>query len=217
MEPLFQTLAVALTPQLRQMPPAPFEREALQRVYFDVNRIRPYSQFVFLPGDSGAQMMNGPHDRVVVTPQLVQLFVAVDSTIGRARELAMDILKTVAERLRLDTFLQLGVNVTAHVPSPGDRPDARGFVKEQILKGSPDPEELGAGFYAGGVKFRRFDDTSSREENLSIEPLVTDHTHLWVNYNIQLAEPIVDLQLVADRIDEAFSFVSGPAMSILEA
>jgi hypothetical protein len=218
MEPLFRNIVVGLVPQARQMPPAPFEREELQRTFFDVNRAKAYSQFSFLPGDSGAQLMNNPTDRLVITPTLIQFFGAVDSTAGRAREECIEVLGKVAERLRLEQFVQGAVDVTAHVPAPGARPDARLFVKEQLLGGKDHADELGAEFFAGGVKFRRAaGEQPTRDENLSVEPLVADNNYLWVNYNVQIFEPISGLDAVATWIEEAFDFVSGPAMSILEA
>jgi hypothetical protein len=219
MEPLFRNLVIGLVPQMRQIPPSPFDRETLQRAFVDVNRVKPFSQFVFLPGDSGAQMLNSQEDRLVLTPQLVQYFATVDSTVGRTREVALEVLKTVADRLKLDLFVQIGVDVTGHAPAPGDRPDARLFLREQLLKGSTHADELGADFFAAGIKFRRFDDpaTPTKDENLSIEPLLLDNSYLWINYSVQRVETVKDLDVVAEWIDDAFNFVSGPTMTILEA
>lgn len=217
MDPLFRSLAVALVPQPRQPQPSAPDRETLQRVYFDVNRVRPYSQFSFLPGDSGAQMTNGPQDRIVVTGQLIQYFGTVDSTAGRAREVAIEVLRAISERMKFGHFVQTGITVIAHVPAPGERPDAREFVKEQLLKGSPSPEELGADFFTGGLKFRRLHEDGTGGAELSIEPLLDDNAYLWVNYNVQTAVPVQELDPVASAIDDAFAFVAGPTMSILEA
>jgi hypothetical protein len=218
MEPLFRNINVGLVPQARQLPVAPFEREELQRVFFDVNRVKVYSQFSFLPGDNGAQLANSPSDRVVVTPSLVQYFGVVDSTSGKAREECIEVLKAIAERLKLEQYVQGGVDVIAHVPAPGEVPDARLFVKERLLRGSEHAEELGPDFFVGGVKFMRVpEDPATRLETLSIEPFAADNHFLWVAYSVQIFELIIGLDPVRSWIDEAFAFVGGPAMSVLEA
>jgi hypothetical protein len=215
-QPQFRSLVVALVPQPRQVPPTPYEREELQRVFFDVNRVKTFSQFAFLPGDSGAQILNSPHDRVAVTPQLVQIHTPVELTAGRVREETIEVLSAITERLKLESFVQGAIDVTAHAAAPGELPDAQAFVRERLLRGADHATELGADFFVGGVKFRRSSPTT-RDENLSIEPLVADNHYLWVNYNIQIFEPVTGLDRVAEWIDSAFDFVTGPAMSILEA
>jgi hypothetical protein len=215
MQPLFRHLVIGLAPQPRTVPVTPFDREELQRAFFDVNRVRPYSQFTFLPGDSGAQFINGPQDRIVITPSLIQMFGVIDSTAERARQVAVDSLEAVAERLKLERYHQTGIEVEAHVPAPGERPDAAAFVREHLLRGSTHAEELGADFIAGGVKYRRM--SAARDENLLIEPLVADNNFIFVDYHIQIIESITGLDAVAEWVNDAFSFVSGPTMSILEA
>jgi hypothetical protein len=106
MQPLFSALIVGLVPQLTQVPAPPFEREALQKVFFEVSRDFPYSQFGLLPGDQGAQLLNPPHDRVLLQPALLQVQSPIgsgpnDVTAERAREKATTVLSTAAERLEV--------------------------------------------------------------------------------------------------------------------
>ncbi len=73
MEALFKSAVVGLVPQPTQVPPAPYRREDLHRVFGDINRDYPYQQFGFLPGDAGAQLVNGPDDTVMIQPALLQV------------------------------------------------------------------------------------------------------------------------------------------------
>lgn len=205
---------VGLVPQPRQVPPAPFDKEDLQRVFFDVNRVHSYSQFAFLPGESGAQLTNSLEDRVLVTPGLVQLVLPVPMTGERARQTAVDVFKAVCERLKLDQFIQAGIKIVAHFSAPGEHPDARAFVSERLMAGSERVAELGPDFFGGGVKYRRI--AGEREDNLLIEPWVADNQFIWVDYDVQRMGPFAGLDGVSEWIDDAFEFVRGPAKAILE-
>ena len=221
MEPLFKSLVVGLVPQPRQVPPAPFEKEELQRVFFDVNRVRPYSQFAFLPADSGAQMNNGLEDRILITPGLLQVVIPVSLTSERAREASADVLRAIVERLKLEQYIQCGIKVVAHAAAPGERPDARAFVAEQLMIGGDRAAELGPDFFGGGVKFRRIIEGrhvgEGGEANLLIEPFVADNQYIWIDYDIQRIGGFDDLDDVSEWVDDAFGFVKGPVMALLEA
>ncbi len=215
MEPLFRSLVVGLAPQPKQIPPAPFDKEELQRVFVEVNRITSYTQFSFLPGDSGAQLLNSAEDRVLITPGLIQLFALVSLTAERTRETAVQVLEAICTRLKVDTFLQCGLKVIAHVPAPGERPDARAFISEHFLRGAPSEKDLGPDFFAGGVKYRSF--TQTEDQNLLIEPLAADNQFVYIDYDVQRVQPVGGLDAVSEWIGDAFGFVSGPTMGILEA
>jgi hypothetical protein len=216
-EPLFSSLVVGLVPQPRQTQPGSFTKEELQRVFVDVTRSYAYAQFAFLPIDGGAQLLNSPDDRVLIQPMLFQVVTEVDLTAERARQKASDVLSTISGRLGVDGFFQTGIKVVARVLAPGQNPDARAFVSDQLM-GTGRAEELGPTFFGGGVKYRSFKEAEGCEENLLIEPLVadTENKHLWVDYDVQRHRPVQGLETVAEWIDEAFEFIRGPTMALLE-
>jgi hypothetical protein len=224
MEPLFKSLVVALVPQPRQMPPSPFEAEDLQRVYMDVTRSYSYQQFGYLPGDLGAQLINAPDDMVLLQPGVFQVTARMDGsavlTTDTARAKVISILRTASSRLKVDSFLQCTIRVVAHVGAPGPVPDAKAYVSEQLMGGSDQAAILGGDYFGGGIRFRRVAAGNSGEESLNIEPFLQDNTFIFVQHDIsRTAAPqaINSLDQVATWIEEAFEFVTGPSMSLLEA
>lgn len=215
MDALFRNLVVGVIPQPSQFPPAPFDRERLQRAYMEVSRVHPYEQFGFLPADQGAQFLNPPEDRVLVQPGLLQVVTPLESTPERGREKVIAVLRTLGERLTIAQFVQCGVKVVAHVPAPEG--GARAFVADRLMSGQQERlEELGPGFFGGGVKYRRYDASARREAVLLIEPLLSDDNFIWIDYDYQTVMPFDDLALVGQTIDEAFDFVRVRAMKVLE-
>lgn len=165
-------------------------------------------------------MSNSPDDAFVVQTTVLQFRRPIGSTVQHAREEAMGVLRAAARRLNLQHFGQIGLKVVAHVPAPGASPDAKMFVAEKLLhEGSSAVSELGPTFFAGGVKYRSMQPSGqgSREEVLLFEPLVADNSYVFVDYDLQVREQLDDLERVANFADEAFDFVRGPAMRILEA
>ena len=119
MDPLFRQLTVGVVPVPTQVPPKPFDRDDLQKVFFDVSRDFPYSQFGLLPADQGAQLLNPPGDRVLLQPQLLQVQTPLGSgttemTAERAREKATMVLNKAAERLGVRGFLACGIKVICY-------------------------------------------------------------------------------------------------------
>ncbi|MFL5782446.1 MAG: hypothetical protein ACJ760_14110 [Thermoleophilaceae bacterium] len=215
MEPLFQNLIVAVVPQPRQVPPPPLVREDLHRLFSEVTRDHAYAQFSFLPGDQGAQFANSGEDAVIVQPGLARVQTPV-MTREAAGNKATSILQATAKRLQFDTFIAGGIKVIATVPAPGAKPDAKGFVTEQLIRGGDQAQDLGPNFFGGGVKYRSIDQVTGIEEVLLIEPFVNDNTLLFVDYDVQRNFPFKGLDELADWIEAAFSFVAGPTMGILE-
>ena len=218
MEPLFKNVVVGLVPQPRQIPPPPFRKEDLQRLYVDITRDYPYQQFSFLPADAGAQLVNPPEDAVVIQPGLLQIQAKIELTTEAVREKCMAVFRATVERLNIESFLQCGIKVVAHVAAPGASPDAKAFVAQQLMQGQERVEELPAGFFGGGVKYRRLD--AEREDNLLIEPFIHDNEFVFIDYDVArvvTGQPFQGIDHVATWLDEDFSFVSGHAMSLLQA
>jgi hypothetical protein len=218
-EPLFKAVVLGLVPQPRQVPPAPFRREDLQRLFVDITREHNYQHFAFLPADAGAQLENSPDERIVVQPGLIQIQDRIDLTPEQAREKCAWIARKIAERLDIEAFLQCGIKVVCHVAAPGANADAKTFVSERLMRGAEQAAELGTGFFGGGVKFRRIDEAQGREENLLIEPFIRDTKFVFIDYDVGRAatgQPFGDLDDVATWVDEAFAFVRGPTMTLLE-
>jgi hypothetical protein len=215
MEALFRHLVVGVVPQPRQVPPAPFRNEDLQRVFTEVGRDYPYQQFSFLPGEGGAQLANSPEDVVLIQPGLLQVRTPV-MTPEQARQKVVTIMEAVAKRLELREFLACGIKVVSHVPAPGGQPDAKAFVTQQLMKPGEQAEDLGPGFFGGGIKYRRFDEAEGlMEEVLLIEPFVGDNAYLFIDYDVQRRAPFRGLDELSGWIDDAFEFVRGPTMTIL--
>jgi hypothetical protein len=216
MEPLFRHLVIGLVPQPTQIPPAPFPAEDLQRAYFDVSRMHPYQQFGLLPGDGGAHFLNSPDDSVTVQPALLQVRTPIELTAERAREKVVDVVRGVTQRLGIESYFQTGIKVVAHVSAPGESPSARAFVAERLMQGADRIDELGPSFFAGGLKYWSLEAGDSFEQVLLVEPLLRDDRWLFVDYDAQRRSPSDGSQL-GEWIADAFKFVSGPAMRLLEA
>jgi hypothetical protein len=200
------------------MPPVAFEPDDLQRVYMEVTRDYAYQQFSFLPADGGAQFGNAANDNVIIQPDLIQITTPVDLSAEQVRDKTVVILKKACERLGIKAFIQCGIQVVAHVPAPGAQPSAKVFVSDRLMSGQERVTELGAGFFGGGVKYRRFDEETFKEENLLVEPFVQDDSFIFVSYDVGRAaqEGFRDSAEVGTWIDEAFSFIRQETMSILE-
>jgi hypothetical protein len=219
MEPLFRTFVVGLVPQLVKMPPEPFEREALQRAFFDISRFRRYQHLGFLADGGSAQFTNSPDDRILVQPDLIQVALPVESTMQRAREDALGVVGPVVDRLQLRDFVQVGINVTAHVPLPPPLQSAREFVDQRFVARGEHVDELGSGFFVGGLKYRSADATAqpAREDVLLVEPLLADDKFIWLNYDVGRFGAFAGTDSLGEWIDDAFSFIADHAMRILEA
>lgn len=219
MEPLFASLTVGVIPQPTQVPAKPFERDDLQKVFFEVSRDFPYSQFGMLPGEQGAQLLNPPADRVLLQPQLLQIQSPIGSGAGettaeRAREKATRVLRTAAERLRLELFLGCGIKVVARVPAPDN--GARDFVATHLFSRAEHVDLLGSGFFGGGIKALRLGDNGQKVEVLLIEPLLMDDHYIYVDYDVQRTTQITTLDPLSEWIDAALNFVGEQTITFLE-
>lgn len=213
MEPLFRQVVIGMVPQPRQLPPPPFSPDDLQRAYFDVSKEHPYQQFQFLPGDAGAQFLNSPDDGIVVQPGLIQVRHVVASTPEVARERCGAIVRLLAKRLGLSVFLATGIKVVAHVPA---LMPARSFIADRLMQNADHLDELGPDFFAGGVKYRSLASAGQPEETLLIEPFIHDDNFLYVDYDVQRPQPFELRDQISTWLDEAFGFVRGPAMRLLD-
>lgn len=125
-----------------------------RRVFFEVSREYPYSQFGLLSGEQGAQFLNPPIDRVLLQPQLLQVQSPIgsggptDTTAERSREKAVSVLRTAAERLAIRHFLNCGIKVQAQVPAPEG--GAREYVATNLFHQADRVDLLGNGFFGGG-------------------------------------------------------------------
>jgi hypothetical protein len=160
-------------------------------------------------------MLNPPEDRVLLQPGLLQVATPIESTAERAREKAASVFVKASKGLSLEQFFQSAIKVVANVAAPED--GARDFIGARLMKGVTNHlAGLGEGFFGGGVKFMRVADDLSRQDFLLIEPLIADDHFIWVNYDVVRHTPFSGVGDVGDWIDEAFDFVRGSAMRILE-
>ena len=214
MEPLFRTLVVGVVPQPTQAPPLPFDREDLERIFMEVSRTYPYSQFGLLPAEQGAQLLNPPDDRILIQPVLLQVNTPIQSTAALIREKAVAVFRVITDRLKISRFIQLGIKVVAHVPAPPG--GAKEFIADRLLGQGERSKELGPDFFVGGVKFRRIDPEAQQEHILLIEPLIADDDFIWIDYDVQRAGPFEGLDSVGPAVDDAFTFVREETMTILK-
>ncbi|MBK8294595.1 MAG: hypothetical protein IPK93_07405 [Solirubrobacterales bacterium] len=212
MEALFQQIVVGVVPTPREMPPQPFGPEDLQRAFIEASKEHRYEQFNFLPGDNGAQFQNSPDDVLLVQPDFVQIRLPIDGTPEQARERSTAVFRAVSKRLEIGPLLQVGIKVIAQIPIEGS---ALEFMGEKLLSTPGSIAELGPKFLPGGVKFRSIDTEAKIEANLLIEPYIHDDSFLFLDYDAQHMRS-AGFEDLGGWLDEAFSFVRGPAMHILD-
>lgn len=220
MEPRYKTLMVALVPQPRQMPPPPFDKEQLQRVFAEVIERHPYQAFEFLPSGRGAQFGNDSDDCVELRPALFQIQARMDHADLLTAPMAADKVNAIfgiaAERLNVAAFLQCAIQIIASADAPEG--DAKRFVAERLLHDPEQALELGDGYFGGGVRFRNLvQPVAGAEDNLNIEPDVNDNRLLFIDF--QMARVAMDgpisLDQMSEWVGEAFDFISDPTMRLL--
>lgn len=219
MEPRYQSLMVALVPQILQVPPPPFDKEALQRVFGEVIRHHPYQGFEFIFDGRGAQFSNSEDDYVELRPALLRVQAKMNGPevlpVKSAAEKAERILRIAAERLEINIFVQCAIQVVASVDAPGE--DAQAFVADHLLKDAEQADVLGPGFFGGGVRFRRLRPEEGMEDSLSIEPSVQDDALVFLEYQanrtaIKGPLPVTETGTWAE---DALEFLSGPTIQLL--
>lgn len=218
-EPRYKSLMVALVPQPRQMPLPPFDKDELQRVFADVIRHHSYQSFEFIFNGRGAQFQNDEGDYVELRPALCRVQAKMDGadvlTGPMAEKKVIQILRIAADRLKIEAFLQCGIQVVASVDAPGG--DARKFIAEQLLRDAEQAAELGPDYFGGGVRFRKLRHEDGGEDDLSVEPDVNDNSLVYIRHRIDrnaITAPI-GLDQVSGWIDEGLDFVTGPTMQVL--
>jgi hypothetical protein len=223
MEPSFKNIAVALVPQPRQVPLPPFGGEDLHRIFSDVSRDYSYQAFEFIFDRRGAKFSNGDDDFVELRPALFQVVAKMDGpdvlVTGSAEKKIIKILRKATKQLKIPGYLQCTIQTVAVVAVPGANPDAKGFVAEKLMAGGTHLEELGEGYFAGAVRYRRIQEDMTGEDTLYVEPFLQDNSQMFLNHQIARVggeEPITDLDQVGTWIEESFEFLSGPAMRLLE-
>lgn len=224
MEPHYRSLVVALVPQPSEIPPPPFDEQDLQRAFFEISRSYPYQSFERMVGGRGAFLRDSSEDFVELRPALLQVQARMDAeshllTAEMAREKAVWVLKTAAKHLKVAAFFQCAIQIVAHVAIPGADPDAKAFLAERFIRGEVDPAHLGPDYFSGGVRFRSIAEGQAGEDSLLIEPLMQDNKLLFVSHEVArvgLPQPISDLGQVSTWVTEAFEFLAGAAIDILE-
>jgi hypothetical protein len=204
------------------MPPAPLDQNELQLIFQEVRRSYTYQAFAFTPDERGAIFNNTPDDSVELRPAQIQIHAKLDGpeplTASGAQRKVTTILKAACARLQMESFLQCGIQIVALVPVPGDLPDAKEFVSDSLMGGADQAKVLGRGYFGGGIRFRRIEEDQSGEDSLAIEPFLQNNALLYVDYQRVrgAVEHPIFLDQVSSWIDDAFEFVSGPTMNLLE-
>lgn len=218
-----KSLVVALVPQPRQMPPPPFEEQDLQRTFFEISRSYPYQSYEKMIGGRGVFLRDSVEDFVEIRPQLLQVQAKMDGdallTAEMASEKAVWILKTASKQLKVEAFLQCAIQIVAHVGVPGADPDAKAFLQERFMRDGLDPTTLGPDYFDGGVRFRSIVAGGTAEDSLLIEPFIQDNKLIFVSHDVArlgIPQPITELSQVSTWITEAFDFLAGPTMDLLD-
>jgi hypothetical protein len=223
MEPLFKSLVVLLAPQLRKMPPDPLDQNDLQWIFAEVRRRYPsYQSLNFTPDQRGAIFQGGPEDSIEIRPAQIQMVLKLDGpeplVPDSAEQKAMSILKSACNRLGIESFMQCAVKVIALAAVPGDNPDAKDFVAKTLMRDVEHPKVLGHDYFGSGIQFRQLKDEGAGDDVIAIEPFLQDNAMLYLDH--QAARTAVNapirLEQVATFIEEAFAFLQGPTMSLLE-
>ena len=221
MEPLLKSLMIQLGPQPRQMPPAPLDHEHLQRIFSEVIRAYPYQSFAFTPDQRGAVFANGPEDQVELRPAqlLIQTRLDGPEPLGGdgAQRKAMTILKAACSRLEMEHFLQCGIEIVALAAVPGNSPDAKVFVAENLMHDADQADALGPNYFGAGVRFRRLEPEESGEDSVAIEPYLQDNAMLYLDHQkarVARERPI-ELNHVSEWISDGFDFLTGATMTLL--
>jgi hypothetical protein len=223
MEPSFKSLVVALVPQPREVPLPPFDGDDLQRIFSDVSRDYSYQSFEFIFDRRGAKFSNGEDDFVELRPAVFQIVAKMDGpdvlTADLAKMKIIKILRKATNQLKVPGYLRCSVQAVAVVGVPGANPDAKGFVADKLMAGGSHLDELGEGYFAGAVRYRHIEEDLTGEDTLYVEPFLQDNSQMFLNHQIARVggeEPISDLDQVGTWVEEAFEFLSGPAMRLLE-
>jgi hypothetical protein len=223
LEPRYRTLMVGLQPQPRQMPPPPFDHDALSAIFAELIQTDGYQGFALTPDGRGAQLNDGQDDMIELRPMLFNTAARMNGpdvlTVDTAEAKIARIFAVAAGRLDVPAFLQCAIQIVAEVDAPGD--DARTFVAEKLMRGSGQADILGDGFFGGAVRFRNLREPGTPDEDdLSIEPDVNNGRLIYVDYKSARAaippNPI-DLDQVSTFVGEAFAFLGGPAMQLLSS
>ncbi len=221
MEPLFKSLIIQIAPQPRQMPPPPLNQNDLQLIFSDVRRTYPYQSFAFTPDDRGAIFQNAPDDSVELRPAQLQILAKLDGpeplVAATAERKVMTILKTASNRLQMEIFVQCAIQLVALAAVPGEKPDAKAFVSETLMRDVEQATVLGPDYFGGGIRFRSLKENNGGEDSISIEPFINDNAMLYLEHQktrLAVTEPIT-LDRLSTWISDAFEFVSGPTMNLL--
>jgi hypothetical protein len=219
--PRYKSLVVALVPQPRQMPPPPFDRDALQAIFGEVVPQYPYQSFEFIFDGRGALFHNGEDDTMELRPALFRLQAKMDGpdllTGPMAAEKATRIMEIAAEKLNVEAFLQCVIQIIAAVDAPNG--DALSFVGEKLLHDPAQATGLGEGWFGGGVRFRAIREDEGGEDSLSIEPNVNDNSLVHLDHQIlraAISTPLT-LEQASGWTDDAFSFLAGPTAELLSS
>lgn len=221
MEPLFKSLVIQIAPQLRQMPPAPLDQNDLQFIFSEIRRTYPYQSFAFTPDDRGAIFQNAPDDSVELRPAQIQIVAKLDGPEPLVAESAVrkvaTILKIASNRLHMEIFVQCAIQLIALAAVPGDKPDAKTFVSETLMRDVEQANVLGSDYFGGGIRFRSLKENNEGEDSISIEPFINDNAMLYLDHQktrFAVTEPIT-LERFSTWVSDAFEFVSGQTMSLL--
>jgi hypothetical protein len=217
----YKSLMVAVVPQPRQMPPPPFDKGALQGIFATVTESYSYQGFGFTPNGRGAQFGNGPDDFVELRPALLRIETKMDGPelllADMVQEKALRILSIATDGLKIEGLLQCAIQIVASADVPGG--DAKTFVAEKLMHGGQQAAKLGEDYFGAAVRFRDLrEDGRPDEDELSIEPDVNNNRLLFLDHKMArfaVTGPI-GLDDVSTWLSEAFSFVDGPTMDLLE-
>jgi hypothetical protein len=221
MEPLYKSLIVQLSPQPRQMPPAALDQNDLQWIFSEIRRTYPYQSFMFTPDERGAIFQNGPEDSVELRPAQLQMVIKLDGqeplVPESAERKATVMLKAACNRLEMENFVQCAIKVVALAAVPGDNPDAKEFVATTLMRDVEHPNVLGHGYFGGGIRFRKLKEDKSGEDSIAIEPFLQDNAMIYLDHDKARMAVIAPIRLehVSSWIGEAFEFLLGPTMQLL--
>jgi hypothetical protein len=206
--PVMQASGVGSVP----IAPTGITLDQVNRIWTAVTKDYPYLGLNVQPG--GGAVFLGPmtDQQVVLQPPLFQVRELIEMDVASTARKIASIFDVIGRHLGPLPFVNLGVKLVYHAPAPGS--SAVDFIRAQMVRGDEDMiDAVGPDSFDVSVKF-----TIQRADvvqTVSIEPLRADTSMLFIDLDAQYPG-VADLTRVAEQIQKAHTFVTGPVDTYLD-
>lgn len=189
-------------------PPIPLKTVDLNRLYAMVTERYPYQTLQHLP--DGVCMANPEGDCFI---QQTRIQINENVMYFQAnKEKCMDIINLMQSKLNIQQFLTFGVKLTAFLPMDGPTAAAE-FLESRATAFLPEQWNLlGPGRKGTGLRIVLHQDGI---HDLKIEPFFNDPSQLYIELDIQHAEPFTGLGGIEAKMDAAYNYMFGNVKDLL--